>query len=225
MEEEWLISKDILKPGHLKMQHLLDSLITSVVAFIGMNRESISRQQGWIMMDMGRKIEQCLLLTSMLRATLVNKYEDQVDYNLQESVLVSNEGLVNFRYKYRSLLQLPLVLDLMIFDPNNPRSLVYQLDRLKKNLENLPKISADQSISAQDLLVGEAYNLLKLADKEQLSLLNAEAGQYQNLDNFLSDMYELLSGIQHAISKTYFKHAQSQKQLFSTDQAGEENGG
>jgi uncharacterized alpha-E superfamily protein len=46
-----------------------------------MNRESISRQQGWIMMDMGRKIEQCLLLTSMLRATLVNQYNDQVDYS------------------------------------------------------------------------------------------------------------------------------------------------
>ncbi|MEJ7586726.1 MAG: circularly permuted type 2 ATP-grasp protein [Ferruginibacter sp.] len=129
MEEEWLALKDVAKPGHLKMQHLLDSLVTSVVAFIGMNRESISRQQGWIMMDMGRKIEQCLLLTSMLRSTLVNKYDDQVDYSLQESVLISNEGLVNFRYKYRSLLQLPLVLDLMIFDAFNPRSLVYQLDR------------------------------------------------------------------------------------------------
>ena len=217
MEEEWLTVKDTLKPGHLKMQHLLDSLVTSVVAFIGMNRESISRQQGWIMMDLGRKIEQCLLLTSMLRATLVNKYDDQVDYNLQEAVLVSNEGLVNFRYKYRSLLQLPLVLDLMIFDPSNPRSLVYQLDRLKKNLANLPKTSSDKSAAPHDLLVAEAYDLLKLADKEQLSFLDEETNQCLNLDQFLSDMYDLLSGIQHAISKTYFKHAQSQKQLFSID--------
>ena len=222
MEEEWLKVKDIAKPGHLKMQHLLDSLITSVVAFIGMNRESISREQGWIMMDMGRKIEQCLLLTSMLRATLVNKYDDQVDYNLQESVLVSNEGLVNYRYKYRSLLQLPLVLDLMIFDPNNPRSLVYQLDRLKKNLANLPKASGDQSISTHDLLVAEAYELLKNADKDQLSVPDPEGAQYKKLDDFLSEMYGLLSGIQHAISKTYFKHAQSQKQLFSTTQPGED---
>ncbi|MEP7108963.1 MAG: circularly permuted type 2 ATP-grasp protein, partial [Ferruginibacter sp.] len=220
MEEEWLTVKDGSKPGHLKMQHVLDSLITSVVAFIGMNRESISREQGWIMMDMGRKIEQCLLLTNMLRATLVNKYDDQADYNLQESVLISNEGLVNFRYKYRSLLQLPLVLDLMIFDPTNPRSLVYQLDRLKKNLENLPKTKTDQAISVHDLLVNDAYALLKLADREQLVMLDAEGGQYRNLDDFLSDMYEYLSGIQHSISKTYFKHDQSQKQLFSTDQPG-----
>ena len=217
MEEAWSTVLDNPKPGHLKMQYVLDNLITSVVAFIGLNRESISREQGWIMLDMGRKIEQCLLLVSMLRATLVNKYDDQVDYNLQESVLISNEGLVNFRYKYRSLLQLPLVLDLMIFDPNNPRALLYQLDRLKKNLGNLPRNNQDQSLLPHDLLVAEAYELMERANKEQLAELNIAAGQYINLDNFLSNMYELLANIQNAVSKTYFKHAQSQKQLFSTD--------
>jgi uncharacterized alpha-E superfamily protein len=220
MEEAWATVKDGSNPGHLKMQHVLDSLITSVVAFIGLNRESISREQGWLMLDMGRKIEQCLLLTSMLRATLVNKYDDLVDYKLQEAVLISNEGLVNFRYKYRSLLQLPLVLDLMIFDANNPRSLLYQLDRLKKSLGNLPNTTG-KSFSEHDLLIEEAYNLLNLVNKEKLSLLDEETAQHINLDNFLSDMYDILSGIQHAISKTYFVHAQSQKQLFSTDQSGE----
>lgn len=221
MEEAWSTVKDNSKPGHLKMQQVLDSLITWVVAFIGLNRESISREQGWLMLDMGRKIEQCLLLTSMLRATLVNKYDDQVDYKLQETVLISNESLVNFRYKYRSLVQLPLVLDLMIFDPNNPRSLLYQLDRLKKNLANLPKTLPDKTLSAHDILINKSYNLLKLANKETLSVLNEKDGQYLHLDNFLSDMYDLLSGIQTAISKTYFIHAQSQKQLFSTDQSNE----
>ena len=192
-----------------------------MVAFIGLNRESISREQGWLMLDMGRKIEQCLLLTNMLRATLVVKYDDQVDYKLQEAVLISNEGLVNFRYKYRSLLQLPLVLDLMIFDPNNPRSLLYQLDRLKKSLANLPKTTADKSITAHDILIEKGYNLLNVVDKEKLSLLNEETAQYENLDNFLSDMYDILTGIQDTISKTNFIHAQSQKQLFSTDQSGE----
>ena len=220
MEEAWMTVKGIARPGHLKMQHVLDSLVTSVVAFIGMNRESISRQQGWIMMDMGRKIEQCLLLTSMLRATLVNQYNDQVDYSLQEAVLVSNEGLVNFRYKYRSLIQLLLVLDLMIFDTSNPRALIYQLDRLKKHLENLPKNNHEHSLSDHDLLVRKSYDLVSLANRETLCTLDADANQYVHLDDFLSEIYQLLSGIQQAISKTYFKHAQSPKQLFSTNQPG-----
>jgi uncharacterized circularly permuted ATP-grasp superfamily protein/uncharacterized alpha-E superfamily protein len=218
MEEAWTSVKEGTNPGHLKMQHVLDSLITSVVAFIGLNRESISREQGWLMLDMGRKIEQCLLLTSMLRATLVTKYDDLVDYKLQEAVLVSNEGLVNFRYKYRSLLQLPLVLDLMIFDANNPRSLLYQLDRLKKSVGNLPK-TTDNSFAAHDVLLNKAYNLIREADKEKLAILNQATAEHKNLEDFLSNMYEVLSGIQNAISKTYFVHAQSQIQLFSTSQS------
>ncbi len=225
MEEEWSNVKEVSKAGHLKIQHVLDNLVTSVVAFIGLNRESISREQGWLMLDMGRKIEQCLLLTSMLRATLVNKHDEQVDYKLQEAVLISNESLVNFRYKYRSLLQLPLVLDLMIFDPNNPRALLYQMDRLKKNLGNLPKTTDSQSAPMHEILVARAYELFNLADKEKLSVLNVEAGQYLKLDNFLSGMYDILSAIQNTVSKTYFIHAQSQKQLFSTDQSQSQSQG
>lgn len=216
IEEEWKKVKTATIPGHLKIQHLLDNLITSTVAFIGLNRESISREQGWLMLDMGRKIEQCLLLISMLRATLVNKYDDLVDYKLQEAVLTTNESIVNFRYKYRSLLQLPLVLDLMIFDPNNPRSLLYQMDRLKKSLGNLPKTNGDE-LSAHDVLIADAYHLIDRASKENLSLLDQHSAQYLKLDDFLSEMYDALSGIQNAISKTYFVHAQSHKQLFSTD--------
>ena len=54
-------------------------------------------------------------------------------------VLMSNEGLVNYRYKYRRPLQNLLVIDLLLFDPNNPRSLTYQVVRLKAYLQNLPK--------------------------------------------------------------------------------------
>jgi len=160
----------------------------------------------------------------MLRATLVNKHNDQVDYKLQEAVLISNESLVNFRYKYRSLLQLPLVLDLMIFDPNNPRALLYQMDRLKKNLGNLPKNTDSQSAPMHNILIARAYDLFTLADKEKLSVLDEEAGQYLKLDNFLSGMYDILSAIQNTVSKTYFIHAQSQKQLFSTDQSQSQGG-
>ncbi len=216
MEEQIELVEDATGSSHLKMLNTSDSLITSMVAFIGLNRESISRDQGWMMLDTGRKIEQSLLLISMLRSTLVNKFDDEVEYNLQETVLISNESLVNYRYKYRAPIQLPLVLDLMLFDANNPRSLTYQLDRLKAYLFNLPKTNNDNTTSEHDRLITEAYNLLKHADKDQLSLMYNDKSQYINLDNFLSKMYALLSAIPNVISKTYFKHAQAQKQLFAS---------
>jgi len=217
IEEGWAAAAAISHPGSLRMLSALDGLITSLVAFVGLNRESISREQGWIMLDAGRKMEQSLLLVKMLSQTLTGRYDDQVEYDLQEAVLTSHESLVNYRYKYRAPLQLSLVLDLMLLDPNNPRSLMYQLERLKTYLAGLPRNPGDNSIPEHERLIWEAYSLLRLSDRDQLSIPDEAAGRYANLELFLSKIYALLSAIPDIISKTYFKHAQRQQQLFAAD--------
>ncbi len=211
MEEEIRQDIPLSHQGHIRMLHMLDNVITFIVAFIGLNRESISREQGWILLDVGRKIEQSLLLINMLKVTLTGEYAEQVEYNLQQSVLMSHESLVNYRYKYRMPINNELVLDLMLFDPNNPRSLTYQIDRLKAYLKNLPRVQAGGGMMEYERLIQEADTLLKQANKKQLSL--AESGQgYRRLDEFLSRMYALLAAIPEVITKTYFKHFEIQHQ-------------
>lgn len=214
MEDVWQAAAAVKHKGHYKMLNAVDNLITSMMAFISLNRESISREQGWTLLDAGRKTEQSLLLISMLRSTLVNKQDDQVEYILQEAVLKSNEGLVNYRFKYRAHLQLPLVLDLMLLDPNNPRSLVYQVERLKAYLSGLPKINTGYGLSEHERLALEAFTMIKLADKDQLSIPDKHTQCYKKLDEFLTKMNMLLHNISNVVSKTYFKHAQAQQQLF-----------
>ena len=215
MEEAWADVPN--HPGNHKILDAMDNLVTSIVAFIGLNRESISREQGWIMLDMGRKIEQSLMLINMLKTMLVNKHDEQVEYNLQESVLVTNESLVNYRFKYRAHIQLPLVLDLLLLDPTNPRSLQYQLDRLKTYINDLPKTIPGHTLAEHQRLILEAYTLLKLSDKDHLAKPSSSGEGYKNLELFLTRMYSLLSAIPDVISKTYFKHAQAQKQLFKAN--------
>jgi uncharacterized alpha-E superfamily protein len=197
--------------GHLQMIHTLDNLITSIVAFIGLNRESISREQGWIMLDLGRKIEQSLLVITMLRTTLIKKNNEQVEYNLQQSVLMSNESLVNYRYKYRRPLQNLLVIDLLIFDPNNPRSLIYQVVRLKAYLQNLPKNNSGVTLTEYERLILEADMIIRSADKNDL----AESGEdgYKKLESFLSKLYHVLSAIPGVVSKAFFKHELTPKTI------------
>jgi uncharacterized circularly permuted ATP-grasp superfamily protein/uncharacterized alpha-E superfamily protein len=201
--------------GHLQMIHTLDHLITSIVAFIGLNRESISREQGWIMLDLGRKIEQSLLVINMLKTTLVKKYNDQVEYNLQQTVLMSNEGLVNYRYKYRRPLQNHLVIDLLLFDPNNPRSLTYQVLRLKSYLQSLPKNNGANTLTEYERLILEADTQLKLANKTQLA--SSEEGGYVKLELFLSRLYNILAAIPNVLSKAFFKHEMTPKTIILRD--------
>jgi len=220
MEEAWKEASTASLSGHSghnKMLQSLDALITSMVAFIGLNRESISREQGWIMLDAGRKIEQSLLLINMLRNMLEGDYDEQTGYNLQEAVLKSNESLVNYRFKYRAHLQLPLVLDLMLLDPNNPRSLLYQLERLKAYLSSLPKVTAGHALSEHERLILEAYTMLKLAEKDKLSYRDTDDNMHNRLEKFLSKINDLLLTVNNVISKTYFRHVQTPRQLFSVD--------
>src|SRR5450432_272684 len=211
MEERLQNGVPLSHHGHLQMIHALDSLITSIVAFIGLNRESISREQGWIMLDVGRKIEQSLLVIMMLKTTLVKKYNEQVEHNLQQSVLMSNEGLVNYRYKYRRPIQNLLVIDLLLFDPNNPRSLTYQVVRLKSYLQNLPKNNGGKSLTEYERLILEADTLLKLANKVELAISDDEG--YPNLEIFLTRLYNILSAVPGVISKAFFKHELTPKTI------------
>jgi uncharacterized circularly permuted ATP-grasp superfamily protein/uncharacterized alpha-E superfamily protein len=214
IEEELHRDIDLSQHGHLEMLHTLDNLITAIVAFIGLNRESISREQGWIMLDLGRKIEQSLLLITLLKATMVNHHSEEIEFNLQQAVLMSNESLVNYRYKYRMPIQNRLVLDLLIFDPNNPRSLMYQVDRLKPYLKNLPKTQSRQQPEYERLIL-EAESLLKLTDKLELTILKGDEEKYKKLEDFLSKMYILLSSIPDVISKSYFKHVITSQTIIS----------
>ena len=215
--EEKILPEDNSNFNTQKMLKVLDHVITHMVAFIGLNRESISREQGWTLLDAGRKIEQSLLLVNMLKVTLVQTHDEQVEYHLQESVLKSHECLVNYRYKYRAHLQLSLVLDLMLMDPNNPRSLLYQLERLQAYLAHLPKTKVGHTLPEHERLALESFTMLKLADKDQLSLLSKDAVKYEELDKFLGNIQQLLAAVPAVVSKTYFKHAQTQKQLFRLD--------
>jgi uncharacterized circularly permuted ATP-grasp superfamily protein/uncharacterized alpha-E superfamily protein len=214
MEDKWQQFAEAKHKGHYKMQQAVDGIITSMMAYISLNRESISRDHGWTLLDMGRKIEQCFLLISMLRSTLINKTNDQSAYILLEAVLKSNESLVNYRFKYRTHLQLPLVLDLMLLDVNNPRSLLYQTERLKTYLSALPKTNAVNGLAEHERLALEVNTLLQLADKDELAKLDVNLNQYRKLDEFLIKINMLLYAISAAVSKTYFKHAQKQQQLF-----------
>ena len=167
------------------------------------------------MLDVGRKIEQSLLVIAMLRSTLVNRHNEEVEYNLQQSVLMSNESLVNYRYKYRVPIQNRLVLDLLLFDPNNPRSLTYQVDRLKAYLKKLPKNQTGNSTTDYERLILEADELLKGAEMNELLTTDVNASTHNGLERFLSSMYSLLSEIPSFISKTYFKHELTSKTIIS----------
>lgn len=214
--EEHRENQQTLKNRH-KLINSLDNLITSMVAFIGLNRESISREHGWLLLDSGRKIEQSLLLITMLQSLMTQDHGASSQYDMMETFLSSNESLVNYRYTYKTHIQMPLVLDLMLFDNQNPHSLIHLLEKLKVHFEALPKGPTIYELHLHEKLVIEAITILKIADKKKLTKSDSETKEYKHLDELLSKLFSILLSVPFEISRTFFKHAQSQKQLYSSD--------
>jgi hypothetical protein len=73
-------------------------------------------------------------------------------------------------------------------------------------LKNLPRNQTGYWLTEYERMILEADSLLKLADKDELTLAGPSDKEYRVLNDFLSKMYGLLSGIPDVISKTYFKH-------------------
>ncbi len=217
MEEEWNKAKNDPHADHLRMISSIDMLNTSMFAFLGMNRESVRREQGWNIMDLGRKLEQSLYTITLLRSVFQKKYDEQTEYELLESVMIAGQSLITYRYTYRDHLQLPLVLELLMLDVNYPKSLAYLVKKINRYVTLLPGEDKEFPVSPKQRNIQEADSLLKLANVVALTQYDPVTQEYFLLNDFLDKLYALISDTSMNISKTYFKHSQVQKQLFTAN--------
>lgn len=216
MEDNWEKAKNLPHHDPHTMITHIDTLNAAMFAFLGMNRESARREQEWMILDLGRKLEQSLYIIRLLQHIFKEKQDTAVEHDLISSVLLSTQSLVTYRYTYRDHLQLPLLLELLMLDMSYPKSLVYLIDKIKSYVAALPKTIKGQSLSEQERLVLEAETLLKLAKSDTLEKYDTSTKEYIFLNELLGKLYSLISETSIVISKTYFKHTLSQKQLFVT---------
>jgi uncharacterized circularly permuted ATP-grasp superfamily protein/uncharacterized alpha-E superfamily protein len=193
-------------------QHSLSNVMTGLLALAGLGSESMVRDPGWHFMDAGRRIERAVQLASLLRATVTVERDTATDSLLLESVLTAAESIITYRRRYRSQAQLETVLDLLVLDDDNPRSLTYQLDQLTADLADLPGTSPRGRLDDAQRLVLEATTALRLADTARLAQTGPDAVRHE-LDAFLARIIELMCKAADAIDATHFSHLLPQQSL------------
>lgn len=218
MREQWNILRALKSPNLRKVQSGLDQLITDLLAFKGLNTESMTSEQGRLMYDTGRRIEQGILQASLVRSTLMFQQDEPVEYPLLEALLSGCESLNTYRYRYRSHLQTQAVIDLLLLDTTYPRSVAYQLAQLQIHLAGLPKSYASNRLSEEERLVWEAFTALGLSDAGQLLRPNEKTGMREELDALLAKMGSLLARTATVITQKFFNHSQTPHSLTSVRQ-------
>jgi uncharacterized alpha-E superfamily protein len=172
--------------------------LAGLLALSGVAAESTVHDVGWTMMDIGKRIERGLALTSLLRATLISTRSAGAEQTITESTLLACESSVIYRRLTLGKVSVAAVADLVLFDEHNPRSLVYQLERLRANVKALPGSSGS---SRPERLVDEISTRLRRSDPAGLEQVAAD-GRRAVLADLLDGIHKALRQLSDVISAT-----------------------
>jgi len=124
------------------LQPTLARLLEGLLALSGLAAESMIRDTGWSLLDAGRRLERAQQMVTLLRHTVVPEVSAEVQAVVFEAVLVAGESVITHRRRYRGRAGVDTVVDLLVLDQTNPRSVAAQLDRLGDDLRRLPSGTA-----------------------------------------------------------------------------------
>jgi uncharacterized circularly permuted ATP-grasp superfamily protein/uncharacterized alpha-E superfamily protein len=190
----------------------LDRLVITLAAFSGMAMESMTRGQAWRFLDMGRRLERSLHTLGLLRSTLITV--SGTEGPLLEALLEIADSSMTYRRRYLSSLQSAPVIDLLLADEQNPRSLAFQLVALSEGINHLPRQGAAVGPGFEQRLMLSVLSRLRGTDLDQLAVADAY-GHRPELDRFLAGLETELPLISETLTRNYLTHLQASRQFAS----------
>lgn len=193
-------------------EEALDPLVTALVALSGLMQESMIRGIGWRFMELGKRTERAQQIITTVRCLVTPVVEEADQSTLLTALLVSMEVLITFRRRGYQRGGIELGLQLVLLDATNPRSLLFQLERLEQVLAELPKqeIKA-RELSDEERALLEALSSLKLSRLPQL--LETTTTNREELERLLLQLENLLLTYSQIVSDKHFDHRTDGQQL------------
>jgi uncharacterized circularly permuted ATP-grasp superfamily protein/uncharacterized alpha-E superfamily protein len=181
----------------------LNRVIVRLSAWSGLTMESMTRTLGWRFADMGRRLERGAWVAHLLAACLVESDEDEPAR--LEALLEVAESAITYRRRYRGELQAVPVVDLVLCDETNPRSLVFQLAALEQHLTQLRDAGAGAERTLDERLALGALTRVRVADVAELC--QPEDGKRLRLAELLTRTLGDLPALSDALTRSYLSHA------------------
>jgi uncharacterized alpha-E superfamily protein len=193
----------------LEVSATLTACLELLSAFSGMERENINRGSGWLFMSIGRRLERAIYLTRQLREVATPLAEQ--DWPFLECLLEVADSSMSYRARYFTTLQPLAVLDLLMADETNPRSLDFQLRHLADLYRNLPRHLPDDLHAMRDALATlRSFDLREIRyPLPGAAIAPNTLDGLSRLERFLRDTEQLLPSWSNNLSSRYFSHART----------------
>lgn len=182
--------------------NLSNKLIVDLAALAGMEMENMTRGHGWRFLDVGRRLERAFRLARLLRNALEIDSGRDV---LLEALLEIADSSITYRRRYFAQAQLPGVLDLLIFEPQNPRSVAFQVAALTVHGAHLPKAGGKGEGYEDAELIRRLRDTVREARVHWISFAE-EGGPTGPLQDYLEDLSTELARLSDRLTHRYFVH-------------------
>lgn len=183
-------------------QGMFDTLILDLAAISGMQQENMTRGHGWRFMEIGRRIERASTLASLISAATQLAMQD--DRILPPLLEICDSRMTYRRLHFARPALIP-VLDLLLLNDINPRSLLHQLSIIGRQTAQLP-MAAHGPLSEASRRQADAL----LSDLSALSLdaiTRAPQSAPEIIGAFCLTFTEGLEKLSDHITEYYFSHA------------------
>jgi uncharacterized circularly permuted ATP-grasp superfamily protein/uncharacterized alpha-E superfamily protein len=174
-------------PTESAMFERINAALRIIASFSGLAQENMSQLAGWRFLELGRRIERAIATCRFVRQFAFERLDGALDVLLELA-----DSQITYRLRYVMVAAPVPVIDLVVLDPNNPRSLAYQLARIETHLAALPQRGDDGRLSPPE----------QIATALATRFRTVEAGAL-DIENFFG-AEDALMRLADVIASTYF---------------------
>ena len=140
-------------------------LLRKLAGFSGLVHENMYRFAGWRFLEIGRRLERGIQMTGITRWLT----RDDAPDGALDMLLEIGDSVMTHRRRYNVSAGTDSYIDLLVLDPLNPRSVLFQVAELREQIETLPGGLEDGQLSVSAKAVLELHTELKVAEPDDMT--------------------------------------------------------
>jgi uncharacterized circularly permuted ATP-grasp superfamily protein/uncharacterized alpha-E superfamily protein len=126
------------RPSPSEVMTILDDATAALTTLVGFAIDGMTRDLGWRFMSIGRRLERLQFQSLVLQRALAMDENGSLDWLLDLS-----DSSITYRVRYRAQPEWLPVLDLLLCDETNPRSILFQLHGILNTLKRIARTHGD----------------------------------------------------------------------------------